>query len=360
MEQGTHEEREAALRPLRTIGKVIADLRRGSLAAEEERSAIIQVASAVEMSLRRVLRDHPDIAIPVRLRALAPDELGPDEVLAELRQHDRISIDLAAAVHDLLELRRRLKEGAPVGPNDGTSAYRVADRLEREVSDPLPPESLAEEARPATVLPGAPPVEAPPAAGEAPEVEEEDADQELPSRWSNRNLYLVAGGLLLLLLLPLGYWLATRQDTSELDQGIALFRTAAYADAANHFYRYAQENPGDPVPHLYLARIHRRLKRYDLAAPELSAALRLAPDDPAVYAELGFLLTDTQRYDQAVSRFRQALRLDPENQQAWIGLVRALRVAGQHDAAARVLTSAPPEVRAMLARPASAADTAAI
>ena len=355
MEQGTHDEREAALRPLRTIGNVIADLRRGSLAAEEERSAILQVASAVEMSLRRVLRDHPDIAIPVRLRALAPDELGPDEVLAELRQHDRISIDLAAAVHDLLELRRRLKEGAPVGPNDGTSAYRVADRLEREVSDPMAREA-ADEAVPASVLPAGPLPEPDPAAAELPDVEEE-TDEELRPAGQNRRVYWAAGvGLLLLLLVPLGIWLANRRDTSEMDQGIALFRTAAYADAAAHFYRYAQENPGDPVPHLYLARIHRRLKRYDLAAPELSAALRLSPEDPAVYTELGFLLTDTQRYDQAVSRFRQALRLDPENQQAWIGLVRALRAAGQHEAAARVLQSAPPDVRAMLTQP--AADTA--
>ena len=78
MEQGPHDETEAALRPLRTIGNVVASLRLGTLPPDEERSAIIQIASAVEMSLRRVLRDHPNIAVPVRLRALAPDELGSD------------------------------------------------------------------------------------------------------------------------------------------------------------------------------------------------------------------------------------------------------------------------------------------
>ncbi|MBW3628628.1 MAG: hypothetical protein KY464_04945, partial [Gemmatimonadetes bacterium] len=133
------------MRPLRTIGNVVASLRGGSLAPEEERSAVIQVASAVEMSLRRVLRDHPAIAVPVRLRALAPDELAADEVLAELRQHDRISIELAASVHDLLDLRRRLKEGRPVGPTDAASAYQVADRLEQEVSDALRPAPAPEE-----------------------------------------------------------------------------------------------------------------------------------------------------------------------------------------------------------------------
>ena len=57
---------------------------------------------------------------------------------------------------------------------------------------------------------------------------------------------------------------------------IALFRSGEYAEAVSHFYRYAQANPEDPLPHLYMARSHRRLKRYDLAAPELSAAMRLA------------------------------------------------------------------------------------
>ena len=357
MEQGTHEEREAALRPLRTIGKVIADLRAGTLPPEEERSAVIQVASAVEMSLRRVLRDHPAIAIPVRLRALAPDELAADEVLAELRQHDRISIDLAAAVHDLLELRRRLKEGTEVGPQDGTAAYRVADRLEREVADPIPATPTTEPAAPAEPLPGDVPLAGADGTALYPPGSEEDEEPR-----SRRSLVYwgVGVALALLLLVPLALWLANRQDTSEMDQGIALFRSGEYADAVSHFYRYAQANPEDPLPHLYMARSHRRLKRYDLAAPELSAAMRLAPRDPAVFTELGFLLTDTGRYDDAVERFRHAIRLDPDDEAAWIGLVRVLRTAGQQEAATRALGLAPPEIRAMLSRPATAADTAAI
>src|SRR5690606_28456812 len=90
------------------------------------------------MSLRRLLRDHAGAALQVRLRALAPDELRADEVLAELRQHDQISIELAAAVHDLLEVRQRLRSGAPLAPQDATLAYHVADRLEHEANRPRP------------------------------------------------------------------------------------------------------------------------------------------------------------------------------------------------------------------------------
>jgi tetratricopeptide (TPR) repeat protein len=342
VEQGPHDEREAALRPLRTIGAVVASLRRGGLPPDEERSAVIQVASAVEMSLRRVLRDHPDVALPVRLRALAPDELGADEVLAELRQHDRISIELAASVHDLLELRRGLREGRPLGPSDGASAYRVADLLEREVAEPVRPSpstgSLATEALPAadaTVLYPA-----------------DQRTDEPPTRRGNR-LYWAAGAVLLLLLVPLGLWLGTRGGgDEEMERGIALFRSAAYADAASHFFRYSQANPEDPTPHLYLARIHRRLKRYDLAVPELEKALELAPDDAAAHTELGLLLTDTRHYDDAVGRFREALRLDSDADAAWVGLVRALRAAGREDLAGGELARAPADVRAMLTRPA--------
>src|SRR5690606_9016598 len=105
----------------------------------ETRTAVVQVAAAVEMSLRRLLRDFPTAALQVRLRALAPDELRADEVLAELRQHDQISIELAAAVHDLLEVRQRLRDGAPLSPHDATLAYHVADRLEHEASRTHPP-----------------------------------------------------------------------------------------------------------------------------------------------------------------------------------------------------------------------------
>ena len=354
MEPGTNDEREAALRPLRTIGSVVSSLRSGALPPEEERSAVVQVASAAESTLRRVLRDHPEIALPIRLSALAPDELRADEVLAELRQHDRISMQLAAAVHDLLEARRRLKEGAASQPGDRALAYGVADRLEREVMEP--PGRTPGGVRPV--------VEASPRAAGVP-VGIEDATAAYPAApgagvRDRRRIAYWAGGAtaLLLLLVVLGVWFSRRDDPSGMDQGVALFSRGAYADAASHFFRYSQENPEDPLPHLYLARIHRLLKRYDLAAPELRKALELAPEDAAVHTELALLLTDTGKYAQAVPRFRTALGYDPASQTAWVGLIRALRAAGRPDAAERVLLEAPAEIRALI-RSAPPADSTA-
>ena len=343
METGTNDDREAALRPLRTIGGVIASLRLGDLAGDEERSAVTQVASAVESSLRRLLRDQPDIALPVRLRALAPDELGSDEVLAELRQHDRISIELAASVHDLFEVRRRIKEGGAVSPGDGELAYRVASRLEQEAITPPPRTPTA------TSIPVDETVFLP-----------VDSTGASGSRGFKLNPFVALGAVLLLAAIGLGIWALTRGGAEEeMAQGITLFRSGSYADAAAHFYRYAQENPDDATPHLYLARIHRLMDRNDLAVPEIRAALELAPQDPLAHTELGLLLTDAGRFDEAVVRFREAIRLDPEAPTAWAGLVRALRAAGAPESADSVLARAPAVVRASLASQAPAVtDTA--
>lgn len=347
MAAATGDDQDSALRPLRNVATTMAALRTGSLSSEDSRGAVIQVAAAVEMSLRRLLRDFPAAALQVRLRALAPDELRADEVLAELRQHDQISIELAAAVHDLLEVRHRLREGAPLAPQDATLAYHVADRLEHE----------ANRARSAPVTP-------PP----APSAELDEAEatvlNQAPRRRSRRlastagdpgNVRLAVAGVLVLILVALGVWWAVPRGGGELQEGITRFRMGEYEEAADHFARHAASNPRDATARLYLARIHRRMARPNLAVAQLDTALQLAPQDADVQAELGFLLIDTGHPAEAVERFRSALRIDGDSEAAWVGLVTALRRDGRPDAAERVLERAPAAVRSRMALPDSAA-----
>ncbi|HEX6069022.1 MAG TPA: tetratricopeptide repeat protein [Longimicrobiaceae bacterium] len=340
MEAGTGEDQDSALRPLRNVATTTASLRAGSMPEHDTRTAVVQVAAAVEMSLRRMLRDLPTAALQVRLRALAPDELRADEVLAELRQHDQISIELAAAVHDLLEVRHRLREHAPLSPHDATLAYHVADRLEHEASRPRQPAPPA----PSLALgdddiaPVSSPARRRPRRGRLAEIP--------------RNTRLAIGGGLLAILAILGIWWALPGDSGVMEEGVALFRSGSYEEAADRFGSYAQAHPDDPTPRLYLARIHRRMARPQLAVAQLDTALRLAPEDPDVHTELGFLLIDTGHPAEAVDRFRAALSFDPQSESAWIGLVTALREAGRPDAAERVLERAPTSIRGRLAAPA--------
>jgi tetratricopeptide (TPR) repeat protein len=344
VEVGHSDEQDSALRPLRNVAPTTAALRSGALPDSETRTAVVQVAAAVEMSLRRLLRDFPGAALQVRLRALAPDELRADEVLAELRQHDQISIELAAAVHDLLEVRHRLRDGAALSPHDATLAYHVADRLEAEASR-APAAAGAATAPPASAAPDDDPTALAPA----------------PRRRGRRisgmavdpgTVRLAVAGGLVLVLVALGVWWAAPGGSGELEEGITRFRMGAYEDAATYFWRASEADPDDPTPRLYLARIHRRMARHNLAVAQLDTALQLAPEDADVHTELGFLLIDTGHPAEAVDRFRSALSLDPDSEAAWVGLVTALRTDGRADAAERVLQRAPSVVRTRMALPA--------
>lgn len=336
----TSGEDQSALRPLRNVAATMAALRSGSIADEEVSGAVIQVAAAVEMSLRRLLRDHPRAALQVRLRALAPDELRADEVLAELRQHDRISIELAAAVHELLEARQRLRAGDPPAYDDATLAFRVADRLEHEASLPLPaPASVPE-----------------PLDLESAEAEEASGATRSPfrrerprARPGGRVVAAAAAGLVLVVLLVV--WWSWPRGPDQMQEGIARFQSGAYEDAAAYFWRHAQAHPRDATARVYLARIHRRLDRPEMAQAQLDSALTIAPDDPDVLVELGFLLADGGEHAAAVERFREALVRDPDLEAAWVGLVQSLRRDGRADAAERVLERAPAALRPRLTLP---------
>lgn len=329
-----------SLRPLRGVDDLVASLRSGVLDGTGTRRATLQVADAVELSMRYLLRDDERAPIPVRLRALAPVELNTAELLGELRRHDRISMELAASVHQLFETRRRLEHGSSVAGDDVSLALRVAERLESEILSPDQP-----------ALDDAPTELSPPSPSEnwASTLHDVDDTVEPRERRPARTAWL-AGAVAVLILLGAVFVFTRDGGGAEMERGIALFRSGSYADAASHFWRYAEANPDDATPHLYLARIHRRMGRMELAAQELEKAIGLAPEDADVQSELGFLLLDTRRADVAVERFRAAVRLDPESAGSWIGLVRALRESGRPDAAERVLIQAPAKVREMFNR----------
>ena len=310
------------------------------------RSEVLRAVDAAEAVLRRILRDDPQAPLELRLRALAADELPPDDLVAELRQRDRISIELAAGFHELLALRRRLLGGGDPTPRDAELTARVAERLEGEVRTM---ESMS---------PNVAELEPPPRSAEL--LQEAAASDDpagihpvpLPARGRGKIPPWLAVTVLLALALALllGFWWGADRDGEGIEEGVALFRTGNTDAAAEHFRRFAAEHPDDPTPRLYLARLARREGRYAAAQQELREALRLAPEDAGLHSELGYLLLDTERPEAATERFRTAIVLDSTVVEGWIGLVRALRDSDQRSAAERVLARAPAPVRARLER----------
>ena len=327
---------EAALRVLGGAGDDVIALRDGTLLPETARGHILRLSNAIDRSLRRLLRDDESAEMSVRLKALAPDELRVDSVLAELRRNDRLPMDLAASIHELLELRRRLEQGASPTSDDTIRTIRVVDRLTKELRAPS-----ARVIRPAPAVAAAP-------VDEPLEVEATDtaAKPRLPRRIAL--IAVVLGGLIGIIAV---FFLTRGPDPME--QGIALFRSGDFEESARYFWRASEADPEDPTPHLYLARVHRRTNRLELAADAIRQAQALAPEDAAVHRETGFLLLDTGRPDVAVDRFRQAISLDRESSEGWVGLARALRESGRGAEVPATIADAPAEVRALLNQPAT-------
>jgi tetratricopeptide (TPR) repeat protein len=326
---------DSALRALHAADAAVEKLRAGQLSPEEARGYLLRVVNAVDRSLRRLLRDDEAADLSIRLKALAPDELRTDAVLSELRRNDRIPMELAANVHELIEARRRLEVGSSPTDADRARAIRVAEVLAYVLRQRNAPAA------------------APAAAGVHPAEEPfEEVHTVVPRRTRRASgpvpVWAMAVVLLLLVVAAGGYWAWSNRGPDHMEQGLVLFNRGSFEEAAHHFFRYAEAHPDDPTPHLYLARIHRRTQRFDLAAQSILEAQRRSETDPAVHREQGFLLLDTRRPELAVDRFRHAIELDSSSSEAWVGLVRALRESGRGAEVERVIALAPAEVRALL------------
>jgi hypothetical protein len=323
---------ESTLRPLRAVAVDVEALRAGRAGA----GAVVRVSRAAETTLRRMLRDDPTAPVELRLRALSPDDLSTPDLLAELRRRDRLPMELAAAFHDLAASAGRLTgEGGDATPRDVDSAVAVADGLERHVRSqrfdtPLEDPVLDPEEK---LIPPSP----------------EDPHRVHPvplvSRVGPQWPMLAGAAAVLLLVIVI---LLLRGRTGLVEKGEAAYNQGDTAQAGRLFRQAAERDPEAPLPHFYLAQLHRRAGRTGEAARELQAGLRAAPEHAGLNVELGFLLLDQGKSAQAADRFRAAVRLDPESPRAWAGLVRSLRAAGRPAAAEQVLSRAPPAVRALV------------
>ena len=313
----------------------------------------------MDRSLRRLLRDDEGVDLALRLKALAPDEIRVDAILAELRRVDRVPMELAAGIHEVLESRRRMEGDGEPTDADIARTVAVFDALEAtlrtgSVEQSLPLGGVSGPESPSATSTRRPLDATHPRFRSDPVVSDEaDAALAAPSGGTTTRSWVIASVLVVAALAVLAIWLLRGFGPDPMATGIDLFEEGQYAEAAQHFWRYSEDHPDELLPQLYLARIHRRMNRPELAAEAIREAERIAPDDPAVDRELGFLLLDAGRPDVAVERFRTAVEQDNTSSAGWIGLVRALRESGRESDVDAVIAQAPAEVQALLRRPAA-------
>ena len=321
---------ESTLRPLRQRAADVDALRAGAPAA----ALVVRVARASEATLRRMLRDDPTAPVELRLRALSDDDLPTPDLLAELRRRNRLPMELAAAFHDLDLACERISGGADPGPRDAQLAVHVADGLASHIRS-FPSDRLLED--PAFDDP-----EEPVLVGDDEELVHEVPRSRRRIRWPT---WAALGVLAILLVLAIRM---RGDDDGDLRRGEAALRAGRVAEAEAAFRAAADDDPRDPQPRVYLARIYREAGRMPDAEREIQAGLRAAPRDAGLHTERGYLLLDANRPADAVPAFREAVLADSTSQRAWAGLVKSLRASGRPTDAEQVLRRAPAGLRALM------------
>jgi tetratricopeptide (TPR) repeat protein len=298
--------------------------------------AVQEAAVAVDRSLRQLLRADMTAPDALRLSALSPVELPSDRLIESLRQRNRISLELAGMAHELERSAARASRGE-VRAADADVGRRAVERLRSEVH--AASEEPMREAAHSVVESGA--VEEP--ARGIPTSAEEDK-----RHWKQ---WAIIGGAVVAIVI-VGLLIGTSSSffghDSDLKKAVAAFNANKDAAAESGFRKVIADDPSNTTALLYLGRLYRRDKRLDEAADQLRRAAAQSPADPDVRRELGNLFMDFNRPALAAEQFRQAVNNQPEEKLNWIGLVRAVRAAGNPQGANDILKKAPPEVQAVL------------
>ena len=98
--------------------------------------------------------------------------------------------------------------------------------------------------------------------------------------------------------------------------------------------------PNDPDLLLGRAQVYSRQERWAEAERDLRAAAQTAPKYADLWAALGNVARWSGRPLEAIGPYREALRLQPSDHETRLGLVQALRAAGQRAEAERMLDDA--------------------
>jgi tetratricopeptide (TPR) repeat protein len=315
-----------ALQPLNEAERAIGQLQNYESSAELA-GAVQETNSAVQRTLRSLLRADRAAPDDLRMAALSPSELAPDRLIPTLRQRDLISLQLAGMIHELEQASRRAGQNQ-VRPSDADHALRVVDQLRDEVQTYS--ERTMRQVAHTAVTTGA----------------LEDAPHIVPQSDMRARPYkivaLVAGVLIVAVLI----WGLFLRD-SRTDKGIAAYRAGRLAEARQLLQDEVDDDVANSTAAFYLAQIYRREKRYADAAKVLRRAVDENSQDPTLRAAFGNLFMDMNQPAAAARRYAEAAELDPDNSGYWVNQVRALRAAGDPNAEA-VLQRAPQEARALL------------
>jgi tetratricopeptide (TPR) repeat protein len=318
-----------ALQPLDEAAHAIGQLQTYESSADLA-AAVQETNTAVQRTLRSLLRFDRGAPDDLRMAALSPTELTPDRLIPTLRQRELISLQLAGSIHELEQAARRAAQ-TQSRASDADLALRVVDQLREEVHRRAQREEQdVRNVAHTAVTTGA--------------VEEEPhlvPAASTPPR--PMKIAAMIGGVVLALLLIWGLFF--RQ--SRMDRGLEAYEAGRFSEAQQIFQQEVDVDVANATAAFYLARLYRRERRHADAAKVLHRAIQERPQDAVLQVEFGNVFMDLNQPAAAARRYQAAIEIDPENARNWVLLVRAQRAAGDPGAEATV-QRAPEEARALL------------
>jgi len=134
---------------------------------------------------------------------------------------------------------------------------------------------------------------------------------------------LVVGGIA-------AFALMGRRGNAALENGIKAYREGRREAAAGEFLKATKDDPNDPMPHVYLARMAREAGNMNTANTEAVTAVRLGPNNGVALRELASVSFVQQNYDAARRFYLRAVQSDTTDRlsQGFLGcsLVRLGRI----------------------------------
>ena len=157
-------------------------------------------------------------------------------------------------------------------------------------------------------------------------------------RW----LVPVLGVVALLVVAGAAYALMGRDSGGAYANGVAAYREGRREAAAGEFLKAAKDDPNDPMPHVYLARMAREAGNLNSANSEAVTAVRLGPNNAIALRELASVSFAQQNYDAARRFYARAVEADPSDKLATGFLGCSLIRLGRIDEGNRFLQRAGP------------------
>jgi Flp pilus assembly protein TadD len=141
----------------------------------------------------------------------------------------------------------------------------------------------------------------------------EGAPPAVPAARARPNWLLPVLGATMLLVVAFLAWFAMRSrgsNNTSFANAVTAYREGRREAAAGEFMKAAKDDPNDPLPHVYLARMAREAGNINTANQEAVTAVRLGPTNGVALRELATVSFSQQNFDAARRFYIRAVQAD--------------------------------------------------